>query len=136
MFGSLGIDLKPSQNRVMKLTKNFDAYEFDCPCGQCDGGKIDMDFVERLQLLRDRLKQPVYISSGFRCDLHNSRISGSSADSLHIHGLAVDIHARDPEYKYRLLEIAFSLGFTGIGVYKSHIHLDMRENEYGVVWSR
>ena len=47
---------------------------------RCQGtGEIHMDeiFMEKLDELRDKLKQPMTISSGYRSEAHNMAIGGS-----------------------------------------------------------
>lgn len=50
-----------------------------------------------LQPLRDDIKLPIRINSGFRSQALNKAIPGSSTTSAHCHGLAVDIVC--PAYK-------------------------------------
>lgn len=50
-----------------------------------------------LQPLRDELKLPIRINSGFRSQALNNAIPGSSKTSAHCYGLAVDIVC--PSYK-------------------------------------
>lgn len=49
--------------------------------------------AERLQIIRDVLRVPVYISSGYRCEALNKAVGGSYT-SQHQLGLAADIHAK------------------------------------------
>lgn len=49
--------------------------------------------AERLQIIRDVLKAPVTISSGYRCPELN-KVVGGEIDSQHQLGLAADIHAK------------------------------------------
>jgi len=43
-----------------------------------------------LQPLRNKLKKPIVVTSGYRCKLLNARVGGSST-SQHLYGQAVDI---------------------------------------------
>ena len=88
------------------------------------------EFVSKLQMLRDRIGKPIKITSGIRCKSHNAKIGGASK-SWHIprDGVcyASDIRTdRSDEEVLRLYAAADSLGFTGIGLYKGRIHIDMR----------
>lgn len=47
--------------------------------------------AQELEYVRDILGHPMYISSGFRCDLLNNYL-GSKPTSSHRQGLAVDFH--------------------------------------------
>jgi len=98
---------------------------------RCKGtGEVKMmeEFMDKLILLREKLNQPMVISSGYRTPEHNERIGGSKK-SAHILGKAVDIVCSG-EKAHAILTLALELGFTGIGV-KQHgdhksrfIHLD------------
>ena len=60
---------------------------------RCKGtGEVNMDekFMDKLDLLRERLKQPMSISSGYRSESHNIAIGGSTR-SAHLKGCAVDV---------------------------------------------
>ncbi|MBC7320690.1 DUF882 domain-containing protein [bacterium] len=106
-----------------KLTENFNLREFSCKC--CGAVKIDSELVQRLQILRDRIKRPIIITSGYRCPKHNKEVGGND-NSYHTKGLAVDIVVKD--YGLDELEtLARAVGFRGIGVYriKNFIHLDL-----------
>tara|TARA_R110000803_G_scaffold28051_1_gene65229 strand:- start:1593 stop:1985 length:393 start_codon:yes stop_codon:yes gene_type:complete len=102
---------------------------------RCKGtGEVKMmeEFMNKLILLREKLNQPMVISSGYRTPEHNERIGGSKK-SAHILGKAVDIVCSG-EKAHAILTLALELGFTGIGV-KQHgdhksrfIHLDTVDN--------
>lgn len=70
------------------LTENFTIEEFECKCG-CGKKDIDERLVNRLQLIRDIVKEPIIILSGCRCIKHNVEINGE-INSLHLLGLATD----------------------------------------------
>ena len=109
--------------------KNFPKYEMECKCG-C-GLLPTPKFMERLQALRDRYGKPIYVTSGARCPIHNAKISGSSR-SKHIEGIAADISCTSHE-KYILVKIAIELGFGGIGVAKSFLHVDTRDMKESII---
>tara|TARA_R100000329_G_C7545078_1_gene192502 strand:- start:198 stop:602 length:405 start_codon:yes stop_codon:yes gene_type:complete len=98
---------------------------------RCKGtGELKMmeEFMAKLILLREKVNQPLVISSGYRTPEYNKRIGGSSK-SAHILGQAVDIVCSGTK-AHTILMHALELGFTGIGV-KQHgdhksrfIHLD------------
>lgn len=114
---------------MAKIAKYFSAKEFRCP-----GSGIlfvDPDLLDMLDRLRELMGEPVYITSGCRSPEHNAKIGGSAA-SQHITTeltpcRAADIKAVGANRKYRLVQSAIDLGFGGIGVYKTHIHLDTRD---------
>lgn len=116
-----------------KLAPNFKSTEFDCHGkGCCTETPIDEKLVEILQKVRDNFKAPVTVNSGYRCPVHNSRVSGASKTSNHMKGLAADIAIKgvNPVRIARYLE---SLGVEGrIGCYtynggnSGFVHVDTR----------
>ena len=60
------------------MTKNFSISEFECKGGKC---KISADiknnlikFADQLQILRDKVKKPIKINSGYRCANYNDNV--------------------------------------------------------------
>ncbi len=90
---------------------------------------MDPEFMRRVQVLRDILGFPLIPVSGFRCRKHNASLKGAAEDSQHLYGKAVDIRVRhfDAKTRYELIQAAFSLSFSGIGIGPVNLHLDMRE---------
>lgn len=102
----------------VKLSANFTAKEFDCPCG-CDATLIDTDLVDILQEERDHFGKAVIISrgGGYRCPAYNAA-GGGATGSYHTKGMAAD-HSIDgvaPAEQAKWLE---SRGVKGIGLYES-----------------
>ena len=98
---------------------------------RCKGtGELKMmeEFMDKLILLRETIKQPLVISSGYRTPEYNKRIGGSSK-SAHILGKAVDVVCSG-EKAYNIVKLGLEIGFTGIGIQqrgehsKRFIHLD------------
>lgn len=113
-----------------QLTKNFHIDELKCPC--CGLSSIRLDFVERLQSLRDICGFPLVISSGVRCTSHNLAVKGapnskhlSTPDGKHTCH-AADILCKDGIRRHRLITVATEL-FGGIGIYNGWIHVDSRK---------
>jgi zinc D-Ala-D-Ala carboxypeptidase len=123
--------------------KYFKMSEFSCK--HCGENKINEDFVKQLDVLRGMYGKPLIVSSGYRCPVHNARVSSTGANGPHTTGLAADLLV-DRGDAYRILELVFSMQkgiFTGVGVHQKgggrFIHLDMLPNSPGVlrptVWS-
>ena len=53
---------------------------------------------------------------------------------MHTKGIAADIYVSNGVDRYKLLITAFNMGFTGIGVAKTFIHVDTRTSQ-PVVWT-
>lgn len=102
--------------------KNFTPQEIRCKC--CGELYIDDDLMYRLQILRKAVSLPLHINSGHRCRLHNQRVGGAPY-SQH-KALAVDISLQNILDSVELYHKALQVGFLGIGLAGSFIHLDMR----------
>jgi uncharacterized protein YcbK (DUF882 family) len=120
----------------MKLSKNFEDKEFVCPC--CGKSDVSFALVRKLQELRDEISQPIYITSGFRCEKYNKKIGGY-IDSPHIKGLAADIYCKNYDYKH-LARSAKVVGFSRIGLYPNSydkfIHVDIIPVYLSASWCR
>lgn len=122
---------------IMMLTKNFSKGEFECHCG-CGLDKMDVNFVKRLQILRDHCNFPLIVNSGRRCKYWNTKSHGYPS-SAHLEGLAVDIRV-DREKARILMQHALEMGFKGIGLQQKgegrFIHLDMKPRKNGMaIWT-
>lgn len=119
------------------LTKNFSRQEFACKCG-CGRNLIKPEFVERLQMLRDRFAKRVddpriTVISGYRCPEHNISVEGKP-NGAHPLGVAADIMPRTgmtSNNRYWLLRCVFGMHwwqlvlFTRIGYNNGSFHVDI-----------
>jgi len=117
-----------------KLSENFRAREFMCPC--CSKEGIKDELVVYLQLVHNLL--PVHrvmiVTSGFRCEEHNKEVGGVE-DSAHMKGLAADIKFEDISHKFMLISAFLKVGFKRIGIYNSFIHVDLDASKtQKVIW--
>jgi len=110
-----------------QLTKNFNLQEFECTHPGHRHVRVDEKLVEKLQELRNILSRPIFITSAFRCKKRNNMVGGAKV-SQHLYGQAADIMLSNQEKDIeQIAEIAKDIGFSGIGFYKTFIHLDVRE---------
>lgn len=76
----------------------FSREEFRCTCGGRGCGGFPAEPRERLvrnaDTVRKHFGRAVIVSSGVRCRLRNSELSGSAANSLHLSGRAMDFCVR------------------------------------------
>tara|TARA_R110002096_G_C14661910_1_gene728337 strand:+ start:24133 stop:24579 length:447 start_codon:yes stop_codon:yes gene_type:complete len=93
---------------------------------------MDPEFLKKLDELRKRCGFPLYVVSGYRSPKHPVE-KVKVKPGQHTNGTAVDIRALSDVYRYIILKHAIDLGFTGIGVYTTHIHLDTRKSKT-VLW--
>ena len=106
---------------------HFRPDELACRCGGrgCRGAYWhDADFLDALEALRAEMGRPLKINSGHRCAIWNA-VVGGVPNSQH-RRIAVDI-AFQKHDRRALVAAAERLGFTGIGIAKSFLHLDRRE---------
>lgn len=110
----------------LQLTKNFKLSEFACKDGS-EEIVLDMELVWKLQQLRDKLGVPIKIVSGYRNPEYNKKVGGVR-NSQHVLGKASDIIVKGMD-SVELSRHAKMVGFTGIGIYQTFLHVDVRENE-------
>ena len=78
-----------------KHTKNFNAKEFACECGRYCCGYPDYMKPEELvhiQAIRDHWGKPITVTCGLRCRRYNNSLAGSSTNSGHLYGYAIDFY--------------------------------------------
>lgn len=93
-------------------------------CRHCGELHIDQELLDKLEIMRENYGDPVVISSGYRCPIHNARIKGAPL-SLHVKGKAVDILLNGKPME-TLHKRGLSVGFRGFGFYDGGwIHMDV-----------
>ena len=132
-------DIAFQTRKNISIADNFRLSELACKSEDSDVQVVMLNYllVDKLQELRNRInyyqKQknlkeiPIFITSGYRTKEHNKRVGGAER-SLHLSGLAVDIQV-DYDFE-RVIKLAKEIGFTGIGRYRNHLHLDLGEKRY------
>ena len=104
---------------------NFHEYEFRCNCG-CGMADMDPDFMARLQATRTADGKPMTITSGYRCEEHNEKVSTTGRRGPHTSGKAADVSVARKD-AYALLTLATGV-YSGIGIQQKgagrFIHLD------------
>ena len=113
-------------------------------CKHCGENRMNAGTMARLELLRSSYGAPMRVQSGFRCSVHNQRVSHTGPHGPHTTGQAVDILVTGSA-ALRLMQQALAAGFTGIGVSQKgdhggrFLHLDDLPNGPGSprpwVWS-
>lgn len=110
----------------IQISKNFKLSEFQCK----DGShlvKVDSQLLNKLQRLRDKLDKPIIINSGYRTPDYNRKVGGAK-NSLHLEGKAADIIVNGISPN-RLSKQAEKIGFNGIGIYETFLHVDTRNKK-------
>jgi uncharacterized protein YcbK (DUF882 family) len=116
----------------MKLTNNFNLNEFNkhnFPLTETILRNIQ-ELAKNLQVLRDEVKKPIKITSGFRDPSFNKKIGGAT-QSRHITGQAADlkIEGYTPKQVAAIIEKLIAAGKMkqgGLGIYSTWIHYDVR----------
>ena len=112
------------------MFRYFSKDEFDC---QVTGNnEMKDEFIHKLDELREACGFPFVISSGYRDPSHPIEARKAKAGT-HAQGIAADIAVANGAERYKIVSEAMRLGFTGVGVHKSFIHVDIRETT-PVVW--
>lgn len=101
-----------------RLSPHFLVPEFRCKCGKAHETKIDLNLIEKLEKLYNRLNcSKIRITSGYRCPEHDLSVGGSSTGQ-HTKGTAADIICYDvngnPISSRDVCCAAQDEGFTGI----------------------
>ena len=110
----------------VKLSKNFTVKEFACSDGT-DTVFISLALVNLLQKIRNHFGKAVIINSAYRTEAHNKSIGGATY-SQHKYGLAADIHIDGVTPKEIAAYVETLMPSSGgIGIYKSFVHVDVRQ---------
>jgi len=110
--------------------QHFKIEEFNC--SHTNKNEMDVTFLSRLDELREVCGIPFKITSGYRDAMHPAE-RNKEKPGKHNEGIAADIYAPDGITKRTIITNALNLGFSGIGVGKTFIHLDTRTG-YPIVW--
>ena len=111
---------------------NFHPFEFACKCKQRNKHYhlYYQELIDKLQWMRDQVKQPININSGYRCEKHNrSRQVKGGKSSQHLFGKAADIWSENIT-PFHLAFLAGHAGFNGIIIYNNFVHVDIRDDFY------
>lgn len=110
------------------LSKHFRAREFQT--GNCNIVIVSNVLLKVLDELRDKIREPIYINSGYRTPEHNKAVGGSTL-SYHMYGMAADIRAdrHTPKQLYNILNEMLK-GWGGLQEHKTFLHVDVRAKEW------
>ena len=111
-------------------SKYFKATEF--MCSHTGTEKMDQNFIDKLNALREAYGKPMTVSSGFRDSTHPvEAMKKDPKGGAHVSGKAADILI-EREEAFKMVSLAFMLNFTGIGINQKggarFIHLDTIES--------
>lgn len=126
MYDVVAYDLKTEG--IVKIGEYFRVQEFKC----YDGSRtvfVSPRLVKLLDRLRCGMRCAIYVNSGYRTPSHNKTVGGA-ANSMHMYGAAADIRPANGDLA-KLHELAKEImaNTGGIGVYKTFIHVDVRDKK-------
>lgn len=74
----------------------FTLSEFNCNCHKCrnhgNPSHINAKLLTYLEQMRQHFGVPCIVTSGLRCKTYNKTLKGSSRNSRHLSGMAVDVY--------------------------------------------
>jgi uncharacterized protein YcbK (DUF882 family) len=116
----------------MQLTTNFNLSEFNKHNFALSETVLRniQALANNLQILRDEVKKPIKITSGYRSPEHNAKVGGVKS-SRHITGEAADfkIAGMTPKEVAAVIEKLIAAGKMeegGLGTYSTWVHYDHR----------
>lgn len=115
-----------------EISVYFTEDEFSCPCihASCVSQRINRDLTTRLFAVRQALRSPIHITSGFRCHEHQLDLAAKGYEtakglSQHELGNAADVQATI----MGKLRVAVESQFTSIGYANTFLHVDTRSGD-------
>lgn len=115
-----------------KLSDYFKQSEFTCQCSydDCKEQKISQELIRRLSGLREHIRCPIKITSGFRCIKHQKDLRESGVNTVvaqlsqHELGNAADIKCSSLPMDQFVTEIKTL--FFSVGLATNFVHVDLR----------
>jgi len=104
--------------------KFFTLEEFNCRV--TGENKMEPEFLQKLDRLRGECGFPFVITSGYRHPIEHPIEAAKEVPGTHAQGIAADILVQDSVSRMVLVEKALELGFKGVGIAKTFVHVDTR----------
>ena len=117
----------------------FNFQEFDSPdeigsgMPTEQGGKMNKEFLFKLDEARMLAGTPFKITSGYRTEAHNKKVGGVKGSS-HTKGCAVDIAVNSGLQRSSIVCALAKVGFTRIGIAKTFVHCDLDKEKQNSIW--
>ena len=108
----------------------FSRNEFKC--SETGNNEIQDEFIHALDQLRESCGFPFAITSGYRDPSHSVEAKKEKAGQ-HTLGIAADIAVSGGSQRFIIVSKALELGFSGIGVARTFVHVDIRTSQ-PVLW--
>lgn len=107
--------------------KYFKIEDFDCQ--ETGENEMQHEFILKLDELRAACGFPFIITSGYRSPKHSIEARKPNGGGKHTDGIAADILTRNAGERWMLINHAVKMGFTGLGIAKTFIHVDTRATD-------
>jgi zinc D-Ala-D-Ala carboxypeptidase len=117
----------------------FNFQEFDSPdeigsgMPTDQGGKMNKEFLFKLDEARMLAGTPFRITSGYRTEAHNKKVGGVKGSS-HTKGCAVDIAVNSGLQRSAIVCALAKVGFIRIGIAKTFVHVDLDKEKQNSIW--
>ena len=116
----------------IEMFKYFTLEEFACQ--ETGENEIKEEFVTSLDALRAECGFPFRITSGYRSPRHSIEAKKPGGPGQHSTGCAADIAISNGADRFIIVANALKLGFSGIGIAKTFVHVDIRQTT-PVIWT-
>ena len=108
------------------MDEQFDYFELeDFDCQETGENKMSVEFIHKLDQLREACGFPFIITSGFRSKDHSIEKRKEKVGT-HGQGIAADIKISSAQQRYTIVKEAIKMGFGGIGIHSVFVHIDNR----------
>jgi len=108
-------------------------HESEFRCRETGENNMKPEFIAMLDTLRERCGFSFTVTSGFRSVEHTAERSKTKGGT-HTQGIAADIAVANGEQRMKIVREALDMGFGGIGVARTFVHVDMRTTT-PVMWT-
>jgi len=112
--------------------KYFKKSDFDCQ--ETGENCMEDEFINALDALREVCGWPFVVTSGYRDPSHSVERNKPNGGGTHTMGIAADIKVTNGKQRHEIVKNAMAMGFTGVGIAKTFVHVDMREDT-PAVWT-
>ena len=128
-------NLQNSRERKQNMKDDFKYFKLkDFDCQQTGENEMSVEFINKLDKLREVCGFPFNITSGYRSPNHSLEKSKPNGGGTHTKGIAADIYVSGGRQRMQIVARAIELGFIGVGVAKTFVHVDIRNDDKPVLW--
>jgi len=101
-------------------------------------GTRAIELAAAFEKIRNIYGKPIRVISAFRTPEWNKKIGGAK-NSQHLYGRALDLLPPEgisaEQFYFDIRYFATSFGITGLGRYKTFVHIDTRPSKKLIVWT-